>query len=151
MLVAYCRLCCHCCNLAKGGCLSLWFHFTRCRYFFGPCRLSEFTLVGPLCRSHLPRPLTLVRPTETWDCLNTNEWQLHLQTNEWTWTLQRALSNVFYRLLSRTHFRKQVYLRHWILRNSFRHHTNDLLMDSSKASYDSEYDWTTDNLINDNV
>ena len=38
-----------------------------------------------------------------------------------------------------------------ILLNSFRHHTNDLLMDSSKASYDSEYDWTTDNLINDHV
>ena len=44
---------------------------------FGPCRLSEFTLAGPLCRSHLPRSLTLVRPTETWDCLNTNEWQLY--------------------------------------------------------------------------
>ena len=69
MLVAYCRLCRHCHNLAKGGSLLLWFHFTRCRYFFGPCRLSEFTLAGPVCRSHLPRPLTLVRPTETWDYL----------------------------------------------------------------------------------
>ena len=35
MLVAYCRLCCHCRNLAEGGCLLSWFHFMRCRYFLG--------------------------------------------------------------------------------------------------------------------
>ena len=35
MLVAYCRLCRHCCNLAEGGCLLSQFHFTRCRYFLG--------------------------------------------------------------------------------------------------------------------
>ena len=35
MLVAYCRLCCHCRNLAEGGCLLSWFHFTCCRYFLG--------------------------------------------------------------------------------------------------------------------
>ena len=35
MLVAYCRLCCHCRNLAEGGCLLSQFHFTRCRYFLG--------------------------------------------------------------------------------------------------------------------
>ena len=34
MLVAYCRLCCHCRNLAERGCL-VWFHFTRSRYFLG--------------------------------------------------------------------------------------------------------------------
>ena len=35
MLVAYCRLCCHCHNLAEGGCFLSRFHFTRCRYFLG--------------------------------------------------------------------------------------------------------------------
>ena len=25
----------HCHNLAEGGCLLSWFHFTRCRYFLG--------------------------------------------------------------------------------------------------------------------
>ena len=40
----------------------------------------EFTLAGPLCSSHLPRPLTLVRLTETWNYLNTNEWQLYRWT-----------------------------------------------------------------------
>ena len=35
MLVAYCRLCHHCRNLAEGGCLLSRFHFTRCRYFLG--------------------------------------------------------------------------------------------------------------------
>ena len=35
MLVAYCRLCCHCRNLAEGGCLLWRFHFTRCRHFLG--------------------------------------------------------------------------------------------------------------------
>ena len=34
MLVAYCRLCRHCRNLAKGGCLLSRFHFTRCHYFW---------------------------------------------------------------------------------------------------------------------
>ena len=40
MLVGYCRLCRHCRNLAKWGCLLSRFHFTRCRYFLGhvPCR-----------------------------------------------------------------------------------------------------------------
>ena len=45
MLVTYCRLCRLCCNLAEGGCLLSRFHFTCC---LGPCRLSEFTLAGPL-------------------------------------------------------------------------------------------------------
>ena len=35
MLVAYCRLCRHCRNLAEGGCLLSRFHFTRCLYFLG--------------------------------------------------------------------------------------------------------------------
>ena len=35
MLVAYCRLCLHGCNLAEGGCLLSWFHFTHCHYFLG--------------------------------------------------------------------------------------------------------------------
>ena len=35
MLVAYCRLCGHCCSLAEGGCLLSQFHFTRCHYFLG--------------------------------------------------------------------------------------------------------------------
>ena len=35
MLVACRQLCHHCRNLAKGGCLLSWFHFTRCRYFLG--------------------------------------------------------------------------------------------------------------------
>ena len=35
MLLAYCRLCPHCHNLAEGGCLLLRFHFTRCPYFLG--------------------------------------------------------------------------------------------------------------------
>ena len=35
MLVAYCRLCRHCRNLAEGGCLLSRFHFTHCRYFLG--------------------------------------------------------------------------------------------------------------------
>ena len=35
MLVAYCRLCRHCCNLAEGGCLLSRFHFTRCRHILG--------------------------------------------------------------------------------------------------------------------
>ena len=48
MLVAYRRLCHHCHNLAEGGCLLSRFHFTRCHYFFGPSRLLEFTLAGPL-------------------------------------------------------------------------------------------------------
>ena len=35
MLVAYCRLCCHCRNSAKGGCLLSRFPFRCCRYFLG--------------------------------------------------------------------------------------------------------------------
>ena len=35
MLVAYCRLCRHCRNLAEGGCLFSRFHFTCCCYFVG--------------------------------------------------------------------------------------------------------------------
>ena len=35
MLVADCRLCRHCRNLAEGDCLLSRFHFTRCRYFLG--------------------------------------------------------------------------------------------------------------------
>ena len=35
MLVAYCRLCRHCRNLAEGGCLLSLFHFTRCCSFLG--------------------------------------------------------------------------------------------------------------------
>ena len=35
-------------KLAKGGCLLSRFHLTRCSYFLGQCRLSEFTLAGPL-------------------------------------------------------------------------------------------------------
>ena len=35
MLVAYCRLCRHCRNLAEGGCLLSRFHFTCSRYFLG--------------------------------------------------------------------------------------------------------------------
>ena len=35
MLVAYCRLCHYCRNLAEGGCLFWRFHFTHCRYFLG--------------------------------------------------------------------------------------------------------------------
>ena len=35
MLVAYCRLCYHCHNLAEGGCLLSRFHFTSCHYFLG--------------------------------------------------------------------------------------------------------------------
>ena len=59
MLVAYCRLCRHCRNLAEGGCLlSRGFHFTRCRYF-GPCRLSEFTLAGPHIFLMIKTPLLL--------------------------------------------------------------------------------------------
>ena len=30
-----CRLCRHCRDLAKGGCLLSRFHFMRCRYFLG--------------------------------------------------------------------------------------------------------------------
>ena len=59
MLVAYCRLCRHCRNLAEEGCLlSRGFHFTRCRYF-GPCRLSEFTLAGPHIFLMIKTPLLL--------------------------------------------------------------------------------------------
>ena len=35
MLVTYCRLCRHCRNLAEGGCLLSWFHFTSCLYCLG--------------------------------------------------------------------------------------------------------------------
>ena len=35
MLVAYCRLCRHCRNLAEGACLLSIFHFTRCYSFLG--------------------------------------------------------------------------------------------------------------------
>ena len=35
MLVAYCRPCHHCRNLAKEGCLLSRFHFTHCHYFLG--------------------------------------------------------------------------------------------------------------------
>ena len=35
MLVAYCRLCSHCRNLAEGGYPLSRLHFTRCRYFLG--------------------------------------------------------------------------------------------------------------------
>ena len=55
MLVAYCRLCRHCRNLAEGGCLLSRFHFTRCRYFLGhvacwinnPGRASVIALKHP--------------------------------------------------------------------------------------------------------
>ena len=35
MLVAYCRLCRHCHNLAEGGCPLSQFHFMCCCYFLG--------------------------------------------------------------------------------------------------------------------
>ena len=35
MLVAYCGLCRHCCDLAERGCLLSRFHFTHCHYFLG--------------------------------------------------------------------------------------------------------------------
>ena len=40
MLVVYCRLCRHCRNLARGGCLLSRIHCTRCCYFLShvPCR-----------------------------------------------------------------------------------------------------------------
>ena len=52
MLVAYCRLCRHCCNLAEGGCLSSRFHFTHCRYFLGHVACRNLLWQG------LVRPIT---------------------------------------------------------------------------------------------
>ena len=53
MLVAYCRLSRHCCNLAKGGCLLLRFHFTRYRYFLGHVACRDLPWQG---LSKLPPP-----------------------------------------------------------------------------------------------
>ena len=43
MLFAYCRLCRHCRNLAKEGCLLSQFHFIRCHYFLGHVASQNLT------------------------------------------------------------------------------------------------------------
>ena len=48
MLVTYCRLCRHCCNLAEGGCLLSRFHFTPCRYFLGHVTCWNLPWQGPI-------------------------------------------------------------------------------------------------------
>ena len=53
MLVAYCRLSRHCCNLAKGGCLLSRFHFTCCRCFLGHVACRNLPWQG---LSKLPPP-----------------------------------------------------------------------------------------------
>ena len=53
MLVAYCRLCCHCRNLAKGGFFLSQFHFTRCHHFLGHVACRNLPWQGPLLCSFL--------------------------------------------------------------------------------------------------